>query len=470
LRVGFSEADAAAFDAAAEVAKAYRRGVAGAPVKTARSYAEVFAAFDEPVPETGLPAAAVVGELARRAEGGLLGMVSPTFHGWVIGASHPAGVAADWLTSAWGQMAGFADPTPAAAVAEAVAAGWVLDLLGLPAEAGVGFATGATMANFTALAAARNALLAGEGWDVEARGLFGAPEVQVVLGGEAHSSVYLTLRLLGFGAERVHVAEADEQGRMRPEALAAVLAGLAGPAVMCLQAGNVCSGAFDPFAALIPLARERGAWVHVDGAFGLWACAAPGLSRLTAGIAEADSWAADAHKWLQVPYDCGLAVVRDAAALQRAMSISASYLPVGENRAPEAFSPEMSRRARGFAVWAVLKALGRQGLAEMVERHCAVARLIAGRLDAEPGLTVLNAVVLNQVALACGDGPEADALTRATLAAVQADGVCYPTHGRWRGREIIRVSVSAGPTTLADGARSAEAIVAAWRRVRDGAA
>ena len=307
-------------------------------------------------------------------------MTAPTFHGWVIGASHPAGVAADWLTSAWGQNAAFADPTPAAAAAEEVAAGWILELLGLPKAAGVGFTTGATMANFTALAAARNALLAGVGWDVEARGLFGAPEVQVVLGGEVHSSVQLSLRLLGFGAQRVHVAAADAEGRMRPDALAAVLAGLEGPVVVCLQAGNVCSGAFDPFAELIPLARARGAWVHVDGAFGLWACAAPGLSHLTRGLADADSWAADGHKWLQVPYDCGVAVVRDAAALSRAMSISASYLPSGAHRAPEAYSPEMSRRARGFAVWAVLKALGRQGLAEMVERHCAVARHIAERL------------------------------------------------------------------------------------------
>jgi glutamate/tyrosine decarboxylase-like PLP-dependent enzyme len=245
------------------------------------------------------------------------------------------------------------------------------------------------MANFSALAAARNELLRQAGWDVEARGLFGAPEVHVVVGGEAHSSVFLTLRLLGFGAERVHVAASDDQGRMRPAALRTVLDGLEGPIVVCLQAGNVCSGAFDPFGELIPLARAKRAWVHVDGAFGLWACAAPGLAHLTAGVEAADSWAADAHKWLQVPYDCGLAMVRDAAALQRAMSITASYLPSGENRAPEAFSPEMSRRARGFAVWAVLKALGRDGVAEMVERHCTVARHIAGLLGAEPGLTVL---------------------------------------------------------------------------------
>jgi glutamate/tyrosine decarboxylase-like PLP-dependent enzyme len=439
--------------------------VAGARVRPEQGYAEALAAFGGPLPEDGRPADAVVAELVRRADGGLLGCVSPNFHGWVVGASHPAGVAADWLTSAWGQMGGFADPTPAAAAAEEVAAGWILDLLGLPAEAGVGFTTGATMANFAALAAARGELLRRAGWDVEAKGLFGAPEIAVVVGGEAHSSVFLSLRLLGFGAERVAVAEADAEGRMRPEALEAALGRIDGPMVVCLQAGNVVSGAFDPFGELMPLARAKDAWVHVDGAFGLWAVAAPSLAPLTAGLAGADSWAADGHKWLQVPYDCGFAIVRDSRALQRAMDIGASYLPSGANRAPEAFSPEMSRRARGFVVWAVLLALGRRGVAEMVERHCAVARAIAARLAAEPGITVLNQVVLNQVAVGCGDGPEGDAQTRAVLAEVQADGTAYPSQGRWRGREIIRISVSAGPTTVADGERTAEAVIAAWRRV-----
>lgn len=468
--MGFSAADAEAFEAAARHAAAYRAGIDGRPVTPRLGYAEALAAFREPVPEGGLAPAAVVEELVTRADGGLMGMVAPTFHGWVTGASHPAGVAADWLASAWGQAGTFAVGTPAAAAAEEVATGWVLDLLGLPADAGVGLATGATMANFTCLAAARNALLAQAGWDVEARGLFGAPEVPVVVGGEAHSSLFLSLRLLGFGAERVHVAEADAEGRMRPEALARVLDGIEAPALVCLQAGNVNSGGFDPCAALVPLARERGAWLHVDGAFGLWACAVPSLAGLTAGIAEADSWAADAHKWLQVPYDCGLAIVRDSAAVQRAMGIRASYLAHSDAfRDPESFSPEMSRRARGFALWAVIKALGRSGLVEMVERHCAVARAIAVRLAAEPGLAVLNQVVLNQVVLACGDGADADALSKATLAAVQAGGVAYPSGGRWRGREIIRISVSAGPTTLADGERSARAIVEAWRRVRGAA-
>ena len=260
---GFGDAEAAAFDAAAAHAKAYRRGVAGAPVRAARSYAETLAGFAEPVPERGLPPVAVVDELAAKAAGGLLGMTSPNFHGWVIGASHPAGVAADWLTSAWGQMCGFADPAPASAAVEEVAAGWVLDLLGLPAEAGVGFCTGATMANFTALAAARGALLRRTGWDVEAKGLFGAPEVHVVLGGEAHSSVYLSLRLLGFGAERVHVAAADGEGRMRPDALAAVLDGLEGPI------GGLPAGGERGERGLRPLRRAHPAGA---GEAGLGAC------------------------------------------------------------------------------------------------------------------------------------------------------------------------------------------------------
>jgi glutamate/tyrosine decarboxylase-like PLP-dependent enzyme len=468
---GFTAADAEALAAAARHAIAYREGVAARPVAPRLTYPEARAAFAEPMPAEGLPAPALVEELVARADGGLMGMVAPTFHGWVTGASHPAGVAADWLASAWGQAGTFTSGTPAAAAAEEVSAGWLLDLLDLPRDAGVGLTTGATMANFTCLAAARNALLARAGWDVEARGLFGAPEIHVVVGGEAHSSLFLTLRLLGFGAARVHVADADDEGRMRPDALARVLAGLDGPLLVCLQAGNVNSGAFDPFAELVPLARACDAWVHVDGAFGLWAAAVPSLAGLAAGLAAADSWAVDGHKWLQVPYDCGIAVVRDSAAMQRAMGIRASYLGHSEaHREPESFSPEMSRRSRGFAVWAVLKALGRAGLVEMVERHCAVARDIAARLDAEPGLAVLNQVVLNQVVLACGEGPEADALTRATLAAVQADGVAYPSGGRWRGREIIRISVSAGPATLADGARTAQAVVAAWRRVNARAA
>lgn len=458
----------AAFRAAADAAMAYRRSDHVRPVHPEKGASDALERFREPLPAQGMAADAMIEELVARIGPGLMGTTSPRFHGWVVGASHPAAVAADWLTSALGQAAGFADIAPGACAAEEMAAEWLLDILGMPSESGLGFATGATMANFTALAAARTALLDGAGWDVEADGLFGAPEINLVLGGEAHSSVYLTLRMLGFGARRVHIAGADDQGRMRPDRLAEVLEGLDGPTIVCLQAGNVNSGAFDPFEELVPIARDAGAWVHVDGAFGLWAAAVPELRPLVAGLAGADSWAADAHKWLQVPFDCGIVIVRDRAAQRRAMGATASYLPQEARYHPSDYAPEVSRRARGIAVWAVLKTLGRTGVAEMVARHCAVARHIAERLAQEPGLTVLNDVVLNQVVLTCGaaDDPQADAMTRATLAAVQAEGTCYPSTGHWRGRAAMRISVSAGPATLEDGARTAEAIIAAWREVR----
>jgi glutamate/tyrosine decarboxylase-like PLP-dependent enzyme len=464
-----SQREAAALDLAATIAKAYRQGVPERTIGAPLTYPQALDRFREGFPQTGMEATDVISDLARRAEGGLVGTVSPNFHGWVIGASHPVGVAADWLASAWGQVASFADIAPAAAAAEEVAADWIVDMLALPSGSQVGFATGATMANFAALAAARTFVLDKVGWDVEAKGLFGAPEVHVVVGGEAHSSIFLTLRYLGFGSERVHVAGADDQGRMRPGELKRVLAGLDGPIVVILQAGNVNSGAFDPFAELIGPAREAGGWVHVDGAFGLWAAAAPTLRHLTDGMADADSWAADAHKWLQAPYDCGVVISRNGAAMRRAMGSTAAYLPRVERRNPCDLAPELSRRARGLPVWAILKHLGREGMAEMIERNCAVARHIAEKLRSEPGIEVMNDVVLNQVAVACGeaDGPKTDELTRQTLAAVQSEGIAYPTAGNWRGRDIMRVSVSAGSAALEDGERTADAIVRAWRRVKE---
>jgi len=464
----FSKADAGAFAGAARAAANYRLGVGSEPIPPRVQYPQSFQAFDEPLPQTGLPSDEVISDLVAKAGPGLTGFTHPNFHGWVTGASHPAGVAADWLAAAWGQVASSAGVTPAAAAVEEVAGRWVLELLDLPREAGFGVVTGTTMANFVGLAAARNEMLARAGWDVEAKGLFGAPEVHVVLGGEAHSSVYLTLRLLGFGAERVHIANSDDQGRMIPGALKAVLKTLDGPVVVCLQAGNVNSGAFDPFDDLIPIARNKGAWVHVDGAFGLWARAARSLDDVTRGLENADSWAADAHKWLQVPYDCGLSVVRNTAAMQRAMNITASYLVDSAFRDPNSFVPEMSRRARGFSLWAVLKALGRDGVEDMVDRHCAVARLIRDRVSRETGLNVLNNVVLNQVVIACGDRNDqrSDGLTKATLAEVQSEGLAFPSHGQWQDREILRVSVSSGPTGEEDGNRTAEAIINAWRKVK----
>jgi glutamate/tyrosine decarboxylase-like PLP-dependent enzyme len=462
------KSEAEALDLAASIARAYRESMPERPVAAPLAYPQALDRFREAFPDKGMDAAEVIADLARRAEGGLLATVSPNFHGWVVGASHPVGVAADWLASAWGQVASFADIAPAAAAAEEIAAEWIIDMLGLPAGSQVGLATGATMANFAALAAARTFVLDKAGWDVEAKGLFDAPNVNVVVGGEAHSSIFLTLRYLGFGSERVHVAGSDEQGRMRPDELKRVLAGLDGPIVVILQAGNVNSGAFDPFAELIPPARAADAWVHVDGAFGLWAAAAQSLRNLTVGMEEADSWAADAHKWLQAPYDCGVAISRHGAAMRRALGSTAAYLPQVERRNPCDLVPELSRRARGLPVWAILKHLGREGVAEMIERNCAVARRIAEKLSAEPGLSVLNDVVLNQVAVACGEAsdPGTDVLTKRTLAAVQAEGTAYPTAGNWRGREIMRISVSAGSAGPDDGDRTVDAVIRAWREVK----
>jgi glutamate/tyrosine decarboxylase-like PLP-dependent enzyme len=360
--------------------------------------------------------------------------------------------------------------TSAAAAAEEAAGRWMLDLLDLPRDSGFGFTTGATMANAIALAAARNAVLARVGWDVEAKGLFGAPEVHLVLGDEAHSTVFMGLRLIGFGAERVIRVAADDQGRMRADALAEVLDDLDGPIIVIAQAGHINTGAFDPFDAIVETAHAKGAWVHVDGAFGIWARACPERRALAQGVERADSWAADGHKWLQIPYDSGFVFVRDEAALYRAMSLSASYLGNSpDQRDPGDYTPELSRRARGFAVWAVLSRLGRAGVAEMIGRHCRVARRIADRLAAESGVRIVNEVVLNQVVVAFGprdNGEAADAATRETLARVQREGVCYPSHGVWQDRAIMRISVTSQTTDEAEGDRAAEAILAAWRGVR----
>jgi len=468
---GLSSEDAAALARAAELAARFRAGLDTRPIGPAEDYAAQLARFGGPVPETGREPVEIIEALAANAEPGLMAMPSPRFLGWVVGASHPVGVAADWLTSAWGQNAPMSASTPAAAAAEEAAGRWMLDLLDLPREAGFGFTTGATMANAIALAAARGAVLARVGWDVEAKGLFGAPEVHLVLGEEAHSTVFMGLRLIGFGAERVVRVAADDQGRMRAEALADTLAALDGPTIVVAQAGHINTGAFDPFVEIVAAAHDHGAWVHVDGAFGLWARACPELRAQTEGVEGADSWAIDGHKWLQTPYDSGFLFVRDEAALRRAMSLTASYLPhSADQRDPGDYTPELSRRARGFADWAVLSRLGRAGVAEMVARHCRVARRMAERLAAEPGVRVLNEVVLNQVVVAFGpegDGMAADAATSETLAQVQREGICYPSNGVWNGRAIMRISVSSQATDEAEGDRAAEAIIAVWRGVRD---
>ncbi len=454
----------ALFARAAALATEYRRGIGDALQRPEHGYAAALSDWQAPVPEHGMPAEAVLEELVTRATPGLHAMTGPRFFGWVIGGSHPAGVAADWLVSAWGQNVGNHQASPAGAAAETVAGAWLVDILGLPSESSVGFVTGATMANLVGLAAARSEVLRRVGWDVEADGLFGAPPIRVVVGEDIHVSALSALQFLGLGHSRLTRVATDAEGRMLPQGLADALAGQ-GPAIVLLQAGQINSGGFDPFEQLIPIAHAAGAWVHVDGAFGLWAKAAPGRAGLAAGVELADSWATDGHKWLQTPYDCGFAIVRDAEAHRRAMAFGASYLPAvaaGE-RDPTHYVPELSRRARGLTTWAMLRHLGRSGVADMVERHCRIARQIADSVAGEPGITVCCDVVLNQVLLRFGDDND---LTLKTIARLQQDGVAFAGGSQWRGRWLMRISVSGIQTTEADAAMTAVAICDAWRAVR----
>ena len=380
-----------------------------------------------------------------------LGIAGGRFFGFVIGGALPVTVAANWLATAWDQNAGLWAPTPGVATLEEIALAWLVDVLGLPAETGAGFVTGATVANFTCLAAARHAVLARAGWNVEADGLFGAPPITVVVGAEAHPTLFKSLGMLGLGRARVVRVPVDAQGRMRADALPAI----AGPTILCAQAGNVNSGAMDPLAAIVAHARAAGAWVHVDGAFGLWAAASPKMRALVAGVEGADSWATDAHKWLNVPYDSGVAFVRDVHALRGAMAITAEYLPTETpHRNPSDHTPELSRRARGVEVWAALRTLGREGLAEMVERTCRHARRFAEGLAAA-GFEILNDVVLNQVVVSFGERK----VTERVIADIQADGTCWAGITVWQGRTAMRISVSSWATTDDDVEKSLEAMV-----------
>lgn len=460
----------ALFADVSERALAYRKGAPTRLHRPDRGYKDMRAAFDQPTPERGADARDVIGELATVAEPGLANIIGPRFYGWVMGASHETGVAADWLISAWGQNVGNAHATPAASACEEVVSRWLLDLLDLPRESSVGFVSGATIANFTCLAAARGEVLRRVGWDVESDGLFGAPPIHVVVGEEAHSTVFSGLRYLGLGAKRIVSVASDEQGRMRTDAFKRAIEKLDAPIIAIAQAGHINSGSFDAFPEIAEAAHAKGAWLHVDGAFGLWARACPDRAYLGRGLELADSWGVDGHKWLQTPYDSAYAIVRNAEAHRRAMLIAASYLPEGEDRHPADYTPELSRRARGFATWATIKAMGRAGIAEMVSRHCAVARGIAERLSAAPDVAVLNDVVLNQVAVCLGpdmDVAKADALTARTIARIQREGVCFVGGAHWRGRQIIRISVCSMNTTEADIGPSAEAILSAWRAERD---
>jgi glutamate/tyrosine decarboxylase-like PLP-dependent enzyme len=458
------------FSFAAARATRFRQRVAEMPHHPEQDYAAARAAFEGPLPEVPENGEAVLAQLANKAERGLMMATGPRFFGWVIGSSHPVGVAADWLTSAWGQNTGNHHAAPAAAAAETAAAHWLLELLDLPRQSSVGFVTGATIANFTCLAAARGEVLRRVGWDCDASGLFGAPPINVLIGDDAHATVFSALQFLGLGHDRVVRVAAGSQGVMIAAAFAAAIAEVQGPCIVVTQAGQINTGGFDPFRDIVPLAHKAGAWVHVDGAFGLWARAAGSTRGLADGIELADSWAADGHKWLQTPYDCGYAIVRDEVAHRRAMTIAASYLPVAAEgeRDPTHYVPELSRRARGFATWAIIKALGRSGIAEMVERDCAVARLIADTLGAEPGIAVLNDVILNQAIVRFGSGQDSDRgdrLTRDTIARVQRDGVCFAGGAQWRGRQVMRLSVTGGETAENDGRRSAAAMIAAYRNV-----
>jgi glutamate/tyrosine decarboxylase-like PLP-dependent enzyme len=451
---------------AAELALEYIEGLPDRHVGAdpARA-AEARTRLARPLAEAGEDPEAVVAELAAAAGPGLTAMNGPRYYGFVMGGTLPAALAADWLTGAWDQNAAMNLPAPTAAAVEVAAGSWLVDLLGFPAETVVGFTTGATTANLSCLAAARHEVLRRAGWDVEADGLQGAPRVTVITGEEVHPSLLKALRLVGLGQRAGARIAVDDQGRMRPDALREALRGLDGPVIVCGQLGNVNSGAFDPLAEIVPAVRERpNAWLHVDGAFGLWAAASPRLRPLVAGLDGVDSAATDAHKWLNTPYDTGLSFFRNEAAVRAAMSIAAAYLPVSPDaRDPMEYVPEMSRRARGFPVYAALRSLGRRGVAELVERNCAVAALMADRLAANPAVRILNDVVLNQVLVRFG---EDDELTREVVARVQADGTIWAGPTVWHGLAAMRISVSGWSTSEADARLSVEAILRALSEAR----
>ncbi len=449
----------------AELAIAYREGLATSRVGPTASARDLQRVLGAPLADTGEDPEAIIETLARVVPAGLMRVAGPRFFGFVVGGSLPVTVAADWLTSAWDQNAALALLAPAAAGVEAVLAEWLVDLLGLPAGTSLGLTSGASMASFTGLAAGRDAVLRRIGWDVEADGLQGAPKVTVVVSDDVHVTVLAALRMLGLGSVAPLRVAVDEQGRIRPAALRETLRHVAGPLIVSLQAGNVNSGAFDPLAEAIAIVREHdNTWLHIDGAFGLWAAASPTQRHQIAGHELADSWSADAHKWLNVPYDCGLIFVRDAEAHRTAMSLTASYLTPAESVPdPSDFVPELSRRARGFTVYAALRFLGRNGLAELVDRCCALARQFAAALGTEPGVSILNDVVLNQVLVRFDDS---DDRTQDVIARVQADGTAWFGGGLWQGRRVMRISVSNWWTREADVDRSVEAIRRALRASR----
>jgi glutamate/tyrosine decarboxylase-like PLP-dependent enzyme len=444
---------------AARRAARYRESLAMRPVVPTPDALQRLELLDEPLPENPTDPQAVLQLLDEIGSPATVATAGGRFFGFVIGSSLPATVAANWLATAWDQEGGLEAVAPVGAALETICAKWLVELFSLPPGTGVGFVTGATMANFTGLAAARHVLLKRQGWDVEKQGLFGAPPIAVIVGDEVHISVLKALGLLGLGRERVHRVPTDAHGRMRPE----LLPELNGPTIICAQAGHVATGAFDPLPEICARAGEAGAWVHVDGAFGLWAAVAPQRAHLVRGLAQADSWAVDAHKWLNVPYDSGLAFVRNEQDLRATMALSAAYLTQGERRQPDEYVPEMSRRARGVEVWAALKSLGRQGLADLIERSCQHAAYFAAGLR-RAGYEVWNEVVLNQVLVSFGS----DEITRQVIAGIQQDGTCWCGGTTRHGRAAMRISVSSWATTEEDCQRSLEAMLRIAAEARRG--
>lgn len=454
-----SETTTRVLQAAAVRSLHYLQGLENRSVAPSAAALANIARFDEPLPDASTDPEQVLDMLDTIGSPATIAMAGPRFFGFVIGGSLPVTLAANWLAGAWDQATGIYTITPATAFIEQIALRWLLELLHLPAECGGAFVTGATVANFTALAAARHAVLDRVGWNVEADGLFGAPPITVVVGAEGHPTVFKSLGLLGLGRSRVVIVPADEQGRMQPEAIPS----LTGPAIIIAQAGNVNTGAFDPLEAICERAHAMDAWVHIDGAFGLWAAATSAYAELTRGMEQADSWATDAHKTLNVPYDSGLAFVRDVHALRAAMAITAEYLPTeGQGRNPSDYTPELSRRARGIEVWAALRALGRSGVAGLVERMCQHARRFADGLQAA-GYQILNDVVFNQVLVAFGD----EKTTRRIIQDIQDDGTAWCGGTVWQGQTAMRISVSSWATTEADVERSLAAMIKIARKYRE---
>jgi glutamate/tyrosine decarboxylase-like PLP-dependent enzyme len=453
-------------ESARQAADGFLRSLPTRPVRAEAGIESLRSLLDRPLSEGPARPEETFRDIVASMDTGIVASAGPRYFGFVIGGTLPISLAADWMLSAWDQNPGLYATSPAIAVAEETAAKWVLDLLALPPESGVGFVTGCQMANFTALAAARHEILRREGWNVEENGLQEAPKINVVVSEEAHATIHRALRYLGLGAGRSLRVRADEQGRMDPEDLDRVLAGVEGPLIVCAQAGNVNSGAFDDVARIAAAAHARGGWLHVDGAFGLWAAASPSLRARAAGADQADSWATDAHKWLNVPYDCGIVIVRNAEAHRGSMTVKASYLVQTEGAERDAVDwvPEFSRRGRGFPVYAALRALGRSGVAELIDSNCALARRMGERLARAEGVEILAEIVLNQVLVRFGGSDDA---TREVIRLVQEEGTCWLAGTTWRGRAAMRISVSNWSTAQRDADESTEAILRAWEAVRN---